>query len=543
MIHRNKIISEILKVYLISFTLACAFILAYRDTFVSLFETWLNRPDYNHGFLVPMASIYFIYAMRSRLKTVKIAPNIIMGATVTLVAVLMLVLGVTGGMVTIQQLSVIIAFFGVVVLLLGKAMLKALLLPLGYLVLMVPLMLDIVFAPLHWPFQLFGAKIAAMLLSNIGIPVFHSAQYIELPNMPLEVANACSGIRYLVSIMAIAVPLAYLTLDTWPKRVFLVVSSVLIGILANPVRIALIGVWVYKGGSILHGPGHMLQGYFVSVVGFGFLFIATWVMSRKQTKSKCSAYGWRGEASESDENVEGKRLGHTGGVNRPQNEDCRGRTAYVSGKAWACAISIMLAAGIFVNYYRPVPVPLRNHQDLLPLELNGWKGSLMNSEAVQFVVLPAPDIEKKFTYTGPENEIINLIIGYYEYQHQDKEFIHYTLQKLYDGAKTIRVEVGSGRYIEAKQVLIKEAGRRYLVTYWYEIDGYVTSSNSVAKFIAALKGLLQWKNNGAIILLTSNLTISGSVENSALQQANLVAALYPFIEGFSAASKPYETIY
>ncbi len=531
--------SDMMRMLLRSPLLAVAFAYAYSGTVVSLVQTWSARPDYSHGFIIPFASLYFIYALRGRLKAIDIKPGIILGAALTAAGAIMLMLGVTGGMITLRQFSLLVVIPGIVVLIFGKAMFKALLLPLGYLVLMVPLMLDIVFAPLHWPFQLFGAKIAAMLLSTTGIPVFHSAQYIELPNMPLEVANACSGIRYLVSIMAIAVPLAYLTLDTWPKRVFLVVSSVLIGILANPVRIALIGVWVYKGGSILHGPGHMLQGYFVSVVGFGFLFIATWVMSRKQTKSKCSAYGWRGEASESDENVEGKRLGHTGGVNRPQNEDCRGRTAYVSGKAWACAISIMLAAGIFVNYYRPVPVPLRNHQDLLPLELNGWKGSLMNSEAVQFVVLPAPDIEKKFTYTGPENEIIKLIIGYYEYQHQDKEFIHYTLQKLYDGAKTIRVEVGSGRYIEAKQVLIKEAGRRYLVTYWYEIDGYVTSSNSIAKFIAALKGLLQWKNNGAIILLTSNLTISGSVENSALQQANLVAALYPFMEGFSAASKPY----
>jgi exosortase/archaeosortase family protein len=117
------------------------------------------------------------------------------------------------------------------------------------------------------------------------VPVYHTSQYLTFPNDSLEVANACSGIRYLVSIVAMAIPLVYLTQDTWQKKIILVISSIVIGIIANPIRIAIIGVWVYNGGSILHGPKHMLQGYFVSVVGFAFLFITAFTLNRQRSSS------------------------------------------------------------------------------------------------------------------------------------------------------------------------------------------------------------------------------------------------------------------
>jgi len=260
--------------------LVAVFVFLYFDTLVSLVITWSGRNDYSHGFIVPFASLYFVYAMRDKLKKIDIEPSIALGSAVTMAGGLMLILGKAGGMISIQQFSILVVIPGLVIMLLGVDMFKALLLPLGYLILMVPLILDVIFDSLHWPLQLFGARIASMVLNAFGIPVYHSAQYIELPNTFLEVANACSGIRYLVSIVALAIPLAYLTQDTWSKKTVLVISSIIIGILANPIRIAIIGFWVYTGGSILHGPGHILQGYFVSIVGFVFLFIAAFILSK-----------------------------------------------------------------------------------------------------------------------------------------------------------------------------------------------------------------------------------------------------------------------
>jgi hypothetical protein len=96
--------------------------------------------------------------MRDKIKTIDIEPNIVLGSAVTLIGASMLMFGNDGGMITIQQFSMLVVIPGLVILLLSIEMFRALLLPLGYLVLMIPLMMDVIFDPLHWPFQLFGVK-------------------------------------------------------------------------------------------------------------------------------------------------------------------------------------------------------------------------------------------------------------------------------------------------------------------------------------------------------------------------------------------------
>jgi EpsI family protein len=82
------------------------------------------------------------------------------------------------------------------------------------------------------------------------------------------------------------------------------------------------------------------------------------------------------------------------------------------------------------------------------------------------------------------------------------------------------------------RVIFKETGKRRLVTYWYDMDGYVTSSNIEAKIITALRGLLKLKTNGAIILIASNLNASDRVEKVAEQQEKFATAIYPFVKEY-----------
>jgi hypothetical protein len=92
----------------------------------------------------------------------------------------------------------------------------------------------------------------------------------------------------------------------------------------------------------------------------------------------------------------------------------------------------MLAMGCFINFYKPGPVILKDHPGKFPLELEGWKGRVIDSKDEGIVMLPGPDIEIRGSYSGPTGETLYLIVGYYEYKKQEKEFVHYTLQKLYD---------------------------------------------------------------------------------------------------------------
>jgi len=97
--------------------------------------------------------------------------------------------------------------------------------------------------------------------------------------MMLEVAEECSGVRYLISIIAIGIPLAYFTQRGWWRKVALVITAVIIGILSNGVRVAFVVLCAYYyGKNNIQGPLHMFQGLFVSIVGYIFLFISAWLL-------------------------------------------------------------------------------------------------------------------------------------------------------------------------------------------------------------------------------------------------------------------------
>ena len=262
-----------------------AFLFAYWRVLPLLVKTW-NRPDYSHGFLVPIIALYFVWTDKERFRKLPIQPNIFGGLILIVISSFMLAIGNINGVSIIQELSLVLIIPGLVLMNLGARYLMALSLPLAYLILMVPI-LDEVIEKIHWPFQIFTAVMSSELLTIFGIPLIRNAQYIQLPNMTMEVAEACSGVRYLISIIAIAVPLAYFTQKGWYRKVFLIVLAIFIGIVTNWMRVILIGIWVYYfGGSDIHGPLHIFQGVFVSVVGFILLFVFASFLSKAHFTSK-----------------------------------------------------------------------------------------------------------------------------------------------------------------------------------------------------------------------------------------------------------------
>ena len=256
-----------------------AFVFAYAKVMPLLVRTW-SRDDYSHGFIVPIIALYFIWVDRKRLRNLLIQPNILGGLPLTLLGSFMLMIGNIGSVVIIQELSLIVIIPGLILMLLGTRYLMALALPLAYLILMVPI-LDEVIDKIHWPFQLFSAKMGSTLLKIFDIPFFMRSNYFELPNMTLEVAEECSGVRYLISIIAIGIPLAHFTQRSWWRKIALVITALIIGILSNGVRVAFVVLCAYYyGKNNIHGPFHMFQGLFVSIVGFIFLFISAWFLSK-----------------------------------------------------------------------------------------------------------------------------------------------------------------------------------------------------------------------------------------------------------------------
>lgn len=233
-----------------------------------LVRQWWVDPNYSHGFLVPLLSGFLIWQRRKELATLRPRGSWL-GLPVLLVGVGTLLLGDLGFMIFLTGSSLIMVLAGLVLFHLGRETFRLLAFPLLFLFFMVP-MPDPLFEAIAAPLQNLAARNAAWTLDALGVPVLLQGNVIHLSQTSLGVTEACSGIRSLVSLLAVAVAWAYLTLPgTW-RMVGLAVAAVLITILANVARVVatgLIGQWL--GVEYAQGIFHSFSGW----VAFLFAFV------------------------------------------------------------------------------------------------------------------------------------------------------------------------------------------------------------------------------------------------------------------------------
>lgn len=280
--------SKISKINLLCYVIAGIALYFYAGVIIKLFSVWQTSYIYSYGFLVPFISLYLILINKERLKGIVKSPNLISGLSVLLVAGVLLIFGTSADIFSLQAFSLVLCIAGLTLLWFGSKIIKAVWFPIAYLILMIPFW-DRLTEPLNSPLQLFSAFIGSGILKLIGIPVYRSSVFMELPNITLEVARVCSGVNNLIAIVAIAIPLAYLAIQKWTKRIVLVTLGIAIAVLANGLRVGFIGILAYNGiAGDFHGPYHLLQSMSVSITGFFGLFAAAWILSDKRKTSRKS---------------------------------------------------------------------------------------------------------------------------------------------------------------------------------------------------------------------------------------------------------------
>ena len=264
------------------FSLLCIFGLLgilYSEILVGLVLDWENDPNYSHGFIVPFISAYLIWERWGMLKTVPLQPNP-WGALFLTIGLAILVVGSIGAELYTQRVSIIVVLSGLVLLILGKQLMMHLSLPLAFLIFMVPLP-AIVVNTIAFPLQLLAAQTATFCLFQLGIPVFREGNLISLAGTTLEVAEACSGLRSLLSLITLGTVFAYFSQQLNWKRCVLVGLSIPIAIVANALRVTGTGVMASQWGpEAAQGFYHTFEGWLVFVVAFVLLLGCGMILSR-----------------------------------------------------------------------------------------------------------------------------------------------------------------------------------------------------------------------------------------------------------------------
>jgi exosortase len=244
----------------------------YYRVLAKLVTDWWEIPDFSHGFLVPIFAAYLVWVNRKTLRNTAIAPSW-NGVALVVLGLVVLLLGVYGAELFLSRISLVILLAGLVLSFGGWELLKELRFPLLVLILAIPIP-AIIFNEITFPLQILATKLASALLPLFGVPVLREGNIIELSAMKLEVAEACSGIRSLVSLFTLAIFYGYFLEKSSLRRTFLAVASIPIAIAANAVRILGTGLCVqYWDPDKAMGFFHEFSGWVMFLVSLGCLFI------------------------------------------------------------------------------------------------------------------------------------------------------------------------------------------------------------------------------------------------------------------------------
>ena len=253
--------------------------LLYFRVLQGLVSDWLHLPDFSHGFLIPIVSLYFVYERRKQLSALSRSGSWT-GFGLLLLGIVLLLFGNLASEYFTMRFSILVVLGGMVLFLLGKECFGNLLFPIAFLIFMIPIP-SVLLDRVTFPMQLFASKVAAKSLYLIGIPALREGNVILLANTSLEVAEACSGIRSLISLLALSVVFAYFSQNSTWKRILLVLSTFPIAIIANAARVTGTGILAHHyGDKVAQGFFHGFSGWILFVVAFICLFIVGGLLSK-----------------------------------------------------------------------------------------------------------------------------------------------------------------------------------------------------------------------------------------------------------------------
>jgi exosortase len=267
--------SSLWKLFLLLFLWAVVF----SPIIPPLIEAWLSHSDNSYAFLVPFVSFYFLLEKRSEVGSIPVKGSVI-GLIFLAVCLLAYLVSYIGGIVFFSRIMLVASLITVLWSCLGTPITRCLAFPLGFLFFIVPVPITLL-GMVSFPLQLIATKISAALIQYLTIPVYREGNILYFIHTQLEVAEACSGIRSIMSLTMISTIFAYITTGSTWSKVVLVLAAVPVAMIANILRVTGTGILAhFFGDQVARGFLHDFSGLVVFLFGLIILF-ASYVALRQ----------------------------------------------------------------------------------------------------------------------------------------------------------------------------------------------------------------------------------------------------------------------
>ena len=486
-----------------------ALLLLYWKTAASMAETWRNL-SYAHGFLILPISLYLVWLQRERLIHLAPRPNPLLLLVLAPICVAWL-LGALAGVVVVQRVALVCMVICLVWLELGTEFVRRLQFPLVFLFFAVPIGDSLI------PYlQDFTAWFAVKALDLVGVPVLLEGRILSVSSGTWEVAQACSGLRFLISSLTIGFLYAGIALRTWRRRILFLLLSGLVPILANGFRVfGIVILGEYRGSVVAAYADHLIYGWlFFSAVTLLLLAIG-WSLREKRESETVPPAGVSDASLLVGDLSPLKHAGHEGLV----------RAMVLT--SLAALILLALSPLSLVYFNRTILDQPYLPTDALTVKAPWTPSVRADSEWAPHYVGTFSELQRVYV-SGPRQVV--LYLAFYSPLQGTK--LASSQNVLYLGSHWLRVSEGisnprvNGDPRRVHETVVRSARTTYMIWNWYWIDGEFTGSEYRAKYLLARARLFGSKKGSAAIALATDFSGNPAEAKSALEDFLAHATLF-----------------
>jgi len=482
-----------------------------------MWEWWIGSPEYSHGLLLPPLVAFLIWRRRTLL-----AENAFTGSWFGLILI-----GLAAAIYWVGELSALyfvvhfaywIFLCGMALSLLGWPAFRLIAVPLAILLLAIPLP-EFLIENLSSKLQLWSSVLGVAFIRLFGISVFLQGNVIDLGQYKLEVAEACSGVRYLFPLLTLGAVVAYLYRGALWKRVFVVLSTIPLTLITNSLRIGVIGVLVDRWGpGIAEGFVHDFQGWAMFMLT-GAALVGELALLHPIGATTGS---WRDALGDH----RAAPLAHT-----PAAREERIPAAFIAAVMVAVTLGI---AGERAPRHAEL-APARQAFAEFPDQFGAWSGR-RSSLDYQYVDALGLDDYLMADYSRPDSLPINLYVAFYNFQRKGSS-VHSPRSCLPGGGWEIQefgqralagVRIGTHPLV-VNRAVVGLGGARALVYYWFQERGRVITNEFAVKWLLFWDAVTRRRTDGALVRLTTPVPAGSSIETADRRLAAFAAELAPVV--------------
>ncbi len=494
-----------------------AIIFSFWSSLGDLWNRWGLQEELSHSYFLPLISLWLLWERKESLLGSIGTPD----RTGFIPVALGLVLLCGGELINVPmlaQIGFVFTLTGLPFLLGGRSLGLLCLIPLIYLLFMVPPPASVI-TVMSWNFQLMSSELGVAIIRLFGIPVHLSGNVIHLSSTALEVVEACSGLRYLFPFLSLGALAAYFYTGPLWQRIVIFASTIPITICMNSFRIAMTGVLSENfAGHTTDGFLHLFEGWVVFVLCIIMLFGVIWLFTiARGQKDPLAFVGFDDVKSLAPKGVWDQALFIRNGV---------------------IVTLMVLAAGVLGHLAasRPAVIPERLNFGTLPLEFPEWgtRDTPLSDAVIQGI---GADDYILTDMIGPNGEFINVYIAYLDARREGRSW-HSPMQCLPGGGwevevlEAVETTRADGRPYKHNRMVIRQGDDRRLVYYWYDQRGRKMAKEVSMRVSVMWDDLIKRRSDGAMIRIMTPLGADETLEDAEARLEAKRVSLEPILVNY-----------